>query len=75
MLPGPLIFLLLVYLLAALDPTAARAAESGDSTRLVDINGGRTMYLDCRGSGSPMVVLIAGLKGSAEGTKPRFAQP
>jgi hypothetical protein len=37
MLPGPLIFLLLVYLLAALDPTAARAAEGGGYARLVDI--------------------------------------
>jgi len=66
MSPGARILLLLVYLLAALDPALAHAAEGGDSTRLVTINGGRKMYLDCRGSGSPAVVLIAGLKGSAE---------
>ena len=65
MSPGACILLLLVPLLAALDPAVARAAESGDSTRLVDINGGRKMYLECRGSGSPTVVLIAGLLYSA----------
>ena len=64
MSPGACIVLLLVPLLTALDPAAARAAESGDPTRLVDINGARKMYLECRGSGSPTVVLIAGLAGS-----------
>src|SRR4051794_17633750 len=54
--------LMLVSLVASLDPAPARAAE-GDSARLVDISGGRKMYLDCLGSGSPAVVLIAGLKG------------
>jgi pimeloyl-ACP methyl ester carboxylesterase len=33
---------------------------------LVDIGGGRKMYLECRGTGSPTVVLVAGLRGSAE---------
>jgi len=66
MFPSAYIFLRFVLLLAALNPVAARAAESGDAARLVDINGGRKMYLDCRGAGSPTVVLIAGLKGSAE---------
>jgi len=65
MFPSAHIFLRLVLLLAALNPAAARAAESGDAARLVGINGGRKMYVDCRGSGSPTVVLIAGLKGSA----------
>ncbi len=32
---------------------------------LVDIGGGRKMYLECRGAGSPTVVLVAGLKASA----------
>ena len=63
--PGARIVLLLVSLLAALDPATARAAEGGASARLVTINGGRKMYLDCRGSGSPTVVLVAGLKASA----------
>src|SRR3954470_9853679 len=66
MFPSAHIFLRFVLLLAALNPAAARAAESGDAAHLVDINGGRKMYLDCRGAGSPTVVLIAGLKGSAE---------
>ena len=33
---------------------------------MVDIGGGRKMYLECRGSASPTVVLVAGLKASAE---------
>jgi pimeloyl-ACP methyl ester carboxylesterase len=58
--------LLLVPLLSALGPAAAYAAESGDFAGLVDIGGGRKMYLGCRGIRSPTVVLVAGLKGSAE---------
>jgi pimeloyl-ACP methyl ester carboxylesterase len=60
------IFLFLVPLLTALDPAGAHAAESGDFAGWVDISGGRKMYLECRGYGSPTVVLVAGLKGSAE---------
>jgi pimeloyl-ACP methyl ester carboxylesterase len=45
---------------------ASETPKSGDFAGLVDIGGGRKMYLECRGSGSPTVVLIAGLKGSAE---------
>ena len=33
---------------------------------LVDIGAGREMYLECRGAGSPTVVLVAGLKASAD---------
>jgi pimeloyl-ACP methyl ester carboxylesterase len=62
---GARVFLLLVPLVTALDSTA-RAVESGDFAGLVDIGGGRKMYLECRGTGSPTVVLLAGLKGSAE---------
>ena len=39
---------------------------SGDFAGRVDIGGGRKMYLECRGTGFPTVVLVAGLKGSAE---------
>ena len=63
---GARVFLLLVPLLTALDPAATHAAESGDFAGLVDIGGGRKMYLECRGSGSPTVVFVAALKGSAE---------
>jgi pimeloyl-ACP methyl ester carboxylesterase len=63
---GARVFLLLVPLVTALGPAAAHAAESGDFAGLVAIGGGRKMYLECRGIGSPTVVLVAGLKGSAE---------
>jgi hypothetical protein len=33
---------------------------------LVDIGGGRRMYLECRGSGSPTVVLVPGLVAAAD---------
>ena len=62
---GARVYLLLVPLVTALGAAAAQAAVSGDFAALVDIGGGRKMYLECRGSGSPTVVLVAGLKGSA----------
>ena len=52
----------LVLLVSALDPVAAHAADSG----LVDIGGGRRMYLACRGIGWPTIVLVGGLRASAE---------
>ena len=51
---------------AALFAAGGQAALSEDFAGLVDIGGGRKMYLECRGTGSPTVVLVAGLKGSAE---------
>jgi hypothetical protein len=45
---------------------ATGSAGSGDFAGLVDIGGGRKMYLECRGRGSPTVVLVAGLKASPE---------
>ncbi len=56
---GARIFLLLVPLLTALDPAAAHAVERGDFAGMVDI-GGRRLYLACKGSGSPTVILEAG---------------
>lgn len=44
-------------LLVAIGPTAA---EQADYAGLVDIGGGRQMFLECRGAGSPTVVLISG---------------
>ncbi|HET7094723.1 MAG TPA: alpha/beta hydrolase, partial [Thermomicrobiales bacterium] len=41
-----------------------RAATAGDFAGLVDI-GGRSLYLECRGTGSPTVVLVAGSRSSA----------
>ena len=37
-------------------------AAKGDFSGLVDIGGGRTMYLECHGNGSPTVVLVSGAK-------------
>jgi pimeloyl-ACP methyl ester carboxylesterase len=58
--------LLFVPLVAALTPAVAHAAASADFAGLVDIGGGRKMYLECRGAGSPTVVLVGGLRASAE---------
>src|SRR5262245_29054056 len=40
-------------------------AAQGDFAGLVDIGGGRRIYLECRGTGRPTVVLEAGYRGSA----------
>ncbi len=60
------VFSLLVPLVTAPVPAPARAAMSGDFAGLIDIGGGRKMYLECHGIGSPMVVLVGGLRASAE---------
>lgn len=51
--------------LAALMLTAGCATAHADSnfSRLVDIGGGRSLFLDCQGAGSPTVFVIPG-KGS-----------
>src|SRR5438093_11391637 len=38
---------------------------TGDFARLVEIGDGRKMYLDCRGSGSPTVILESGYRNDA----------
>src|SRR5689334_12152739 len=55
-------FVFLTLLLTA----GSAVAESGNFSGLVDIGGGRKMYLDCRGVGSPTVVIVAGGKASAD---------
>ena len=45
-------------------PAASPSAASGDFAGLVDI-GGRKIYLECHGTGSPTVVLVAGGRTSA----------
>jgi pimeloyl-ACP methyl ester carboxylesterase len=47
---------------AVASPTAA----SGDFAGLVDIGGGRRMYLECRGEGAPTVILEAGAGNDAD---------
>jgi pimeloyl-ACP methyl ester carboxylesterase len=63
---GTRVFLLLITLVTRLQSVAAHAAGSEDCARLVDIGGGRKMYLKCRGTGSPTVVLVGGLRASAQ---------
>ena len=49
-------------------PRAASSVEvaaQGDFAGLIDIGGGRRIYLECRGTGSPTVVLEAGYRSSA----------
>src|SRR5215204_627636 len=43
---------------------ASPAAASGDFAGLVDI-GGRSLYLECHGTGSPTVILESGYRASA----------
>ncbi|MGE5212152.1 MAG: alpha/beta fold hydrolase [Nitrospirota bacterium] len=47
-------------------PAALRAGVRGDFAGLVDIGGGRKMYLECRGTGSPTVVLVSGKGNRAD---------
>jgi pimeloyl-ACP methyl ester carboxylesterase len=58
---------LLVAVVPLVDSLAvAVGAEIGNFARLVDIGGGRKMYMKCSGRGSPTVVLVGGLRASAE---------
>ncbi len=59
---GVRVFLLLAPLVTA----TAHAAGSGDFAGLVDIGGGRKLYLRCKGTGSPVVILEAGLRNRAD---------
>ena len=50
------------------ETTQATAVEESDSdfVGLVDIGGGRQIYFECSGTGSPTVVLESGLRGAAD---------
>jgi pimeloyl-ACP methyl ester carboxylesterase len=50
------------------ESTQAAAVEESDSdfAGLVGIGGGRQMYMECSGTGSPTVVLESGLRGAAD---------
>jgi pimeloyl-ACP methyl ester carboxylesterase len=57
--------------LAASSAALPAGGRSSDIANRVDIGGGRKMYLECRGAGSPVVVIVAGMRASAEDwTKP-----
>lgn len=58
--------LVVALVLAASSATVQARAQSGDIAGQVDIGGGRKMYLECRGAGSPVVVIVAGMRASAE---------
>ena len=47
-------------------PAASPSPASGDFAGLVDIGGGRHIYLECRGHGSPTVLLEAGSGNNAD---------
>jgi pimeloyl-ACP methyl ester carboxylesterase len=57
-------FLLVVTFINLFQVVVAVAAEASNSGRLVDIGRGRKIYLECRGTGSPTVVLISGTRGA-----------
>jgi pimeloyl-ACP methyl ester carboxylesterase len=64
---------LLVALLTSCTPpspsptgSAATPSASKDRAGMVSVNSSREMYLTCRGSGSPIVVLISGTGGAAD---------
>jgi pimeloyl-ACP methyl ester carboxylesterase len=48
------------------DDVRARGAAPTDGGRSIDIGDGRTMYIECRGTGSPTVVLVSGLQVAAD---------
>ena len=66
MLRGVRVCLLLALLNTAPYAVAANVAASQDFAGAVDIGGDRKMYMMCRGTGFPTVVLVAGQRGSAE---------
>jgi pimeloyl-ACP methyl ester carboxylesterase len=48
------------------ETTMAASAPRADFSGLVDIGGGRKMYMECQGKGSPTVVLVSGLGNAAD---------
>lgn len=47
--------------------SAIPVATRGEFGGLIDVGNGRTMYLECSGTGSPTVVLIAGNLSAGDG--------
>lgn len=56
-------------------PAAAKPAATGDFAGLVDIGGGRRLWLECRGEGSPTVILEAGYRSPANVWTDDLLQP
>src|SRR6267154_1993741 len=61
-----LFLLVVVPFVDSLGVAVAHAAENDSFAGLVDIGGGRKIYLKCSGRGSPTVVLVGGLRASAD---------
>ena len=59
------------------DPAASGAFEPGEGDRsgLVDIGGGRSIHLECSGTGSPTVVLISGAGVAGDNWRYAVADP
>jgi pimeloyl-ACP methyl ester carboxylesterase len=49
---------------SANDSAKGNSAKNKDFAGLVDIGGGRKMYMECHGKGSPTVVLVSGARGA-----------
>lgn len=48
------------------DSSAASPGAVDDVAGLVDVGGGRSLWLECRGTGSPTVVFLSGTRGAAD---------
>ena len=60
---------------AAPAETVAQTEAPVDIARPVDIGGGRTLYLECHGTGSPTVVLLSGFGNAADIWQVALAHP
>ena len=61
--PGTVIFVLALIALACSLTTTARAESFA---KRIEIGGGRMMYIECQGSGSPTVVLMSGAGAASD---------
>jgi pimeloyl-ACP methyl ester carboxylesterase len=52
--------------LAVAAPALAQSGSANNSGRLIDIGGGREMYMECQGKGFPTVVFVSGGSDRAE---------
>jgi pimeloyl-ACP methyl ester carboxylesterase len=62
--PAARVLVLCVGFVNPFQHVSACAGENKDFAKLVDISGHRKMYLECKGTGSPTVVLISGTRGA-----------
>lgn len=60
---------------SATPATASPVAARGDFTGLVDIGDGRRLWLECRGAGSPTVILVAGYRDRGDLWSTDLLQP